>query len=392
MNKKTKICPKCKMELRRTYKYRLYPTRKQERLLEQILYLCHQLYNSALEQRIRAYNQSKKSLGWYDQVYELPAFKEQFPEFKQVYAWSLVDVLHRVDRAFQNFFIRLKKRNGKAGFPRFKSVNRYDSFTYSTGTVKIENKRVKLPKIGCVKIRLTRDIEGIIKTCTVKRELDRWYVCFSVIKNVDIKKRKTNREVGIDVGIKSFVTLSDGTKIENPRYLQKSEEVLKKRQRRLSRKVKGSNNRNKAKMIVAKTHRKIRDQRNDFLHKASRNIVNNYDKIYVEDLNVKGMTKNHSLAKSVMDASWSSFLSKLGYKAEEAGVLVRKIPMFYPSSKTCSVCGYINADLKLDDRQWICPECKSELDRDLNASINILQVGRGATEFKLGEVCQWTGQ
>ena len=361
-------------------------------MLEQILYLCHQLYNMALEQRIRVYNQSKKSLSCYDQLYELPAFKKEFPEFKQVYAWGLQDVLHRVDRAFQNFFTRLKKRNGKAGFPRFKSVNRYDSFTYPTGTVKIENKRAKLPKIGCVKIKLSRDIEGKIKTCTVKREVDRWYVCFSVVKEVDVKKRETNREVGIDVGIKSFVTLSDGTKIENPKYLQKSERKLKVRQRRLSRKVKGSKNRNKARIIVAKTHRKIRDQRNDFLHKASRNIVNNYDKIYVEDLNVKGMLQSHSLAKRIQDASWSSFLSKLEYKAEEAGALVRKIPMYYPSSKTCSVCGYINADLKLEDRQWICPECKNKLDRDLNASINILQVGRGATDFRLGEICQWTGQ
>jgi len=382
------------MELIRAYKYRLYPTKKQLRLLEYNLYLCQQLYNLALEQRIRAYRMNdKKSLSYYDQCYELPNFKKEYPEFNQVHSQVLCDVLHRVDRSFQNFFDRLKEKGKKAGFPRFRSLNRYKSFTYPQYmSIRIENKRVRLPKIGCIKIKLTRDIEGKIKTCMVKREVDRWYIIFTAIKEVEIKKRERDREVGIDVGLKNFITLSNGIKIENPRYLQKSEEKLKIRHRKLSRKIKGSKNRNKAVMILAKTYRKIRDQREDFLHKLSRNIVDNYDKIYVEDLNIDGMTKNHKLSKGIYDASWIDFLSKLEYKAEEAGVPIRKIPMFCPSSKRCSVCGYINVDLKLEDRDWICPECKSMLDRDLNASVNILLVGRGATESTLVEIGQWSGR
>lgn len=360
----------------RTYKYRLCPTKYQVQLLADTLESCRALYNCALEQRKLAYRQFGVSLNYYSQADELKEIKEYFPEYKQVHSQVLQDVLKRVDKAFQNFFHRLKSGK-KPGYPRYKGYGWYDSFTYPQSGFSLSdnskgNQRLKLSKIGNIKVKLHRKIQGTIKTCTIKREVDKWYVCFSC--EVEPKYLpKTNKAVGIDVGLEKFATLSDGTIIENPRYLRKSEAKLKREQRKLSRNKKGSNSRKKQKIKLAKIHRKIKNQRNDFLHKESNKLVNNYDTIVFEDLRIKNMVKNHKLAKSISDASWSKFIEYTTYKAESAG---KQVILVNPrnTSQICSGCGVI-VKKSLSVRVHKCPYCGLVLDRDINAAINILRAG-----------------
>lgn len=359
----------------RTYKYRLCPTKYQVQLLADTLESCRALYNCAIEQRKLAYRQFGVSLNYYSQADELKEIK-YFPEYKQVYSQVLQDVLKRVDKSFQNFFRRLKN-NETPGYPRFKGKGWYDSFTYPQSGFSLSDnskgyQRIKLSKIGNIKVKLHRCIKGTIKTCTIKREVDKWYVCFACEIEPEYLP-KTNKSVGIDVGLEKFAALSDGTMVENPRYLRKSEAKLKREQRKLSRKTKGSNSRKKQRTKVAKIHRKIKNQRNDFLHKESRKLVENYDVIVFEDLRIKNMVKNHRLAKSISDASWSKFIEYTTYKAESAG---RKVIFVNPrnTSQTCSGCGVI-VKKSLSVRVHKCPHCGLVLDRDVNAAINILRAG-----------------
>ncbi len=378
------------MKTIRSYKYRLYPTKNQRNIIDTTLDMCRNLYNAGLQERIEAYKKNSISLNYNSQQNELPLLKELNPQYEFIYAQVLQDVLKRLDKSFKSFFRRLKLHQEKAGFPRFKGKDRYDSFTYPQGGFKVIDKKLSLSKIGYIKLKMNRLIEGEIKTCIVKRELDRYYAIFTIEKDVDIPKIEHRTFVGIDLGLTHFATLSDGSKIDNPRYLKQSLNQLKKEQQRLSHKVKGSNNRNKQRFIVAKVHRKIKDQRIDFLHKTSRNIVNKYDMIFMEDLNIQGMIKNRKLSRCISDVSWGKFNNFLSYKAEEAGKVYKQVNTFYPSSKVCHVCGYKNTDLKLSDRTWICPECFTEHDRDLNAALNIeqeglKQIGLGEPEVKLVE-------
>ncbi|MDA8053570.1 MAG: RNA-guided endonuclease TnpB family protein [Deltaproteobacteria bacterium] len=230
--------------------------------------------------------------------------------------------------------------------------------------------KLSLSKIGHIKIKLHRNTSGIIKTCAIKKEIDKWYVCFSV-EYKPIARHIPDKQIGIDAGIKSFAVLSGGKVIDNPKYLIKSEERLIKKQRRLSCKKKGSNNHKKAITVVAKAHKKASNQRKDFQHKISRHVVDNYGYVAVEYLQIKNMVKNHNLAKSIHDAGCGQFLSFLTYKAEEAGSYVEKVNPRY-TSKTCSACGYIDKDMTLSVRKWTCPICGAGHDRDINASINIL--------------------
>ncbi|MCX5804008.1 MAG: transposase [Proteobacteria bacterium] len=282
----------------------------------------------------------------------------------------LQDVLFRVERAFQGFFRRLKEKNGKAGYPRFKSENRYDSITYPQQPgFQLTEQGLKLSKIGTIKLKKHREIKGDIETCTIKKEIDRWYACFSV-EYGPVKKLIPDKAIGIDMGIKSFATLSNGEIIDNPKYLRKSEERLITKQRQLSQKKKGCKNRKKARIKVAKLHCKVRNQRNDFHHKVSRKIVDTYGFIVVENLHIKGMVRNHHLAKSISDAGWRQFLNYLTYKAEEAGCLVEKVSPHY-TSINCSVCGE-PVPKTLAQRIHRCPFCKTVMDRDHNAAQNIL--------------------
>ena len=333
--------------------------------------MCRNLYNAGLQERIEAYKKNSINLNYNAQQNELPLLKELNPQYEFIYAQVLQDVLHRLDKSYKNFFRRIKLKKDKAGFPRFKDKDRYHSFTYPQGGFNITDQgKLHLSKIGDIKLKLSRPLPDTIKTCIIKRELNRWYVCFSV-EVEPIKRIVPHKSIGIDMGLTSFATLSDDTVIKNPKYLKQSEIKLAKEQRRLSRKVKGSNNRKKQKFIVAKVHRKIKDQRNDFLHQVSRKIVNNYDFIAVEDLNINGMVKNHKLAKSISDVSWGDFFDKLSYKVEAANTRLVKILPFYPSSQIHYECGYQNKSLKLSDRIWICPQCGKSVNRDLNASKNI---------------------
>jgi putative transposase len=349
----------------KTYKYRLYPTKTQKLKLESTLNDCRWLYNSALEQRKIAYRQFGVSLNYYKQASELKELG-----FKHIHSQVLQDVLKRADKAFQNFFRRVKLGE-KPGYPRFKGYGWYDSFTYPQSGFNLTDNKLKLSKIGTIKVKLHRKIKGTIKTCTIKRELNNWYVCFAC-EVEPMPLPKTNKVIGVDMGLEKFATLSDNTMIENPKYLRKSESKLKCEQRKLSRKKKGSNQRKKQRERVAKLHRKIRNQRTDFLHKESKKLVDNYDVIVFEDLQIKNMVKNHHLAKSISDASWSKFIEYTTYKAENAGKMVKFVNP-RNTSQICSSCG-LTVKKSLAVRVHKCT-CGLTLDRDVNAAINILRLG-----------------
>ncbi|MBT9164811.1 MAG: hypothetical protein DDT23_00818 [candidate division WS2 bacterium] len=354
--------------MRKTFKYRLLPTKKQLQKLNWTLDKCRILYNSCLLDRKNRYEQTGKGLTRIKQQGILRVDKKIISSLKEVHSQVLQDVLFRVDRAFQNFFRRVKAGE-KPGYPRFKNEGRYDSFCYPQSGFKITEQGLKLSKIGTLKIKLHRQPVGTIKTCVIKREIDKWYVCFSV-EYEPVKRLIPAQSIGIDVGIKSFAVLSDGTVIDNPKHLCKSEQKLISLQRQLSKKKKKSCNRKKARKIVAKLHCKVCNKRSDFHHKVSRKLVNNFGFVAVEDLNIKGMVKNHRLAKHISDAGWGQFLSYLQYKAAEASVVVEKVSPHY-TSINCSVCGE-PVPKTLAQRIHSCPFCETVMDRDHNAAQNIL--------------------
>lgn len=356
--------------MKKTFKYRLYANQRTFVKTEGWFGLCRFLYNCALEQRISVYKGSKKSINYYDQQNELPKIKEYFPEYKEVGAQTLQDVLRKLDKAYKAFFRRVGKGH-KVGFPRFKGRDRFDSFTLTQNNWNLEGKYLIIKKIGRFKLSLSRPIEGNIKSITIKRSsTNKWYACFNCDEVLERKLPKSNKVIGIDVGIKSYLTDSEGKKVENPKILKNSLRELRVRQRKLSRAQKGSSRRKEAKLQVARIHEQINNQRNDFLHKLSSQYVKNYGKIKVENLQIQNMMQNHCLARDINDCSWGKFFELLTYKAEEAGRQVIKVPARNTSRK-CNVCGVINHGLKLGDRMWVCIECGAVHDRDHNAAINV---------------------
>jgi putative transposase len=360
----------------RNYKFRLYPNKEQERKLLRWLETCRRIYNTALVQRKEAWEKERRSVTRTEQQVWLKEAKKDNDYFKEVHSQVAQEVLFRVERAFAGFFRRV--RNGETpGYPRFKGKGRYKSLTFTQFGdglgASFQNGKLKLSKIGLVKIKLHRDIPGTVKTVTVKRDtIGKWYAVLAVETELNQPGTHPGTAAGLDVGLEKFATLSDGSAIENPRYLRKTEKRLKHAQRALSRKQKGSRNREKTRLKVAKLHTKVRNQRKDFLHKESRRLVNVYKMIAVEDLTVKNMVENHHLAKSISDAGWSEFLAMLCYKAEEAGSRVVKVN---PSgtSQECSRCGTtVVKDLSV--RVHRCPHCGLVLDRDVNAARNILKI------------------
>jgi len=372
----------------KTYKFRINPTRKQIETLNHILEICRILYNSCILDRKNRYEQTGKNLSRIDQQRMLVADKKRIQFLNDIHSQVLQSVLFRVERAYQNFFRRVKSGE-KPGYPRLRGVGRYDSITYpQAAAFQITGQGLRLSKIGTIKIKLHRPVNGIIKTCTIKREADRWYACFSV-ECEHVKKAVSGKFIGIDLGIKSFAVLSSGEAINNPKYFRKSEKALARKQRRLSKAGKGSSNRKKHRRTVSRLHRKIRNQRSDFLHKVSRKIVNTYGFVAVEDLNIKGIVRNHCLAKSISDASWGRFLGFLEYKAEEAGIQFEKVAPHH-TSINCSHCGN-SVPKTLKDRIHFCIACGTTLDRDHNAAINILKKSTvGTTESHAwgGSLCQ----
>jgi putative transposase len=361
--------------VRKTYKYKLIPTPTQERELGRILGLCRWLYNSALEQRITAWQRARISVSRFEQEAELKDIRAAFPEYAAIHSHVLQDVLARLDKTYQAFFRRVKAGE-KAGFPRYKSRARWHSFTYKEfgNGATLDNGFLILSKIGRIAVRWSRPLEGAPKTVTLSKEADGWYVCFSCADVPIQRLPATGQEIGIDLGIEAFATLSDGTRIFSPGWYRKAERALKTAQRRVSRRKKGSNRRRKAVTLLAKVHQKVRRQRQDFHHKTALALVRANDTIYHEDLQTANMLKNHHLAKSISDAGWSAFLSILSFKAACAGRRVQVVnPAF--TSQTCSGCGII-VSKGLSVRWHSCPNCGTSLHRDHNAAKNIEWLGQ----------------
>ena len=372
--------------INKTYKFRLFPTKEQEVLLNQHFGHSRWVYNHFLNERKEQYQADKKSDNYYKQAATLTKLKkeEETRWLKEVNSQTLQFALRSLDTAFLNFF------RGNAQFPKFKSRKNKNTFTIPQFGV-IEEGKINIPKFKSgIKVKLHREVKGKIgKMNITKTPTGKYYVSIFTEQIID-ELPKTGKQVGCDLGIKDFVITSEGTKFKNNRYTKKYAKQLKKAQQYLSRKQKGSNGFEKQKIKVAKIHEKIASCRLDTLHKVSRKLVNEFDVIVCEDLNVKGMIKNHKLSKHIADASWGNFVTLLQYKCDWYGKELVKVNRFYPSSKTCGDCGWINQNLKLSDREWTCNSCGVIHDRDENASRNILKEGlknisAGTVEYTDGD-------
>jgi putative transposase len=364
--------------MRKTFKYRLYPNHEQRRLLGQQLEECRWLYNRLLEDRETAWDERRESVRLYDQHALLPALKAERPSLARVQSQVLQNVAVRIDLAFQAFFRRLKAGE-TPGYPRFRGKGRYDSFTFPQVPVgchlDTQAKRARVMNVGLVRVVLHRPLEGTPKTATIQRSsTGKWYVSFSCECAESVPLPPTGQEVGIDVGLKTFATLTEGDPIENPRFFRLEERALRGAQRRLSRADKGTPVQAERRHVVARIHERTRWRRGDFAHQQSRRIVNVFDLIAVEDLSVNRMTHNHCLAKSIADAAWTQFATFLSHKAAWAGRRCIAVNPAY-TSQDCSGCGH-RQKLSLSDRTYTCPCCGLVLDRDLNAARNILRLAQ----------------
>jgi putative transposase len=357
--------------MQKTFKYRMNANKETITKAENWLEYCRNLYNCALEQRIDAYKRQRKSVSGYTQMAELTEIKEMFPEYGLVGSQVLQQCLDRLDKAYKSFFRRVKNHEGKGGFPRFKGKNRYDSFTLKNTGWKLDGKYISIRNIGRFKLHLSREIQGNIKTITIRRTpTNKWYACFSCDEVPKKLLPYSDKVVGLDVGIKSFLVDSEGNPpIGNPKFLKHSLNELRVKQRALARTTKDSNRRKETKLQVAKVYERITNQRSDFQHKLANDYTKNYGLIVFEKLQIRNMVKNHKLARDINDCAWGQFFEFLDYKAEEAGRLIFKDNP-RNTSKMCHVCGWINKDLRLSDREWICESCGTVHDRDRNASIN----------------------
>ncbi len=354
----------------KAFKFRIAnPSKIVQERLEQTLYLCRQLYNASLQERRDAYQINRVSINYQAQQNQLPEIKQTNPEYKNIHSQVLQNVLKRCERAFDGFFRRIKAKQ-TVGFPRFKSANRYDSFCYPQTGFSLTGDRLTLSKIGKVKIKLSRAVVGKIKTCTIKKEIDNWFVVFTV-ETLPEPCATTGKQVGLDMGIENFVTLSDGTQIDNWKYYESTNKKLRIAQRSVARKKKGGQNRKKAVVGLRKIHQQIKNRRADFQHKLSTHLVKEFDLIAIEKLSILGLSRG-ILSKQVHDVSWSSFFNMLDYKAENAGrQLIKVNPAF--TSQTC-LCG--NREKKsLSQRQHNCLKCGYKNHRDIVSAEIILEAG-----------------
>jgi len=372
--------------MRRNFVYRLYPTKKQATALRRTLGECRWLYNHLLEQRKSAWEERQEPLSLYEQQRMLPPLKAERASLDTVNAQVLQNVAVRLDLAMKAFFRRVKAGEEKVGYPRFRGEHRYDSFTFpqAPSGCKLVGKALHLSKIGTVRVVLHRPLEGTPKTCCIRRSsTGKWYATFSCeVANSQLPP--SPEQVGIDVGLTTFATFSTGETVANPRFLRTEEASLAKVQRRFSKEEKGTPERRKRRKPVARVHERIAFRRHNFVHQEARRIVNRFGFIAVEDLSINRMNKDHCLAKSIMDASWSMFANVLAEKAEcAARQHVRVNPAY--TSQTCSACGYRQA-MKLAERVYRCPCCGLELNRDHNASLNILALGQQSMGFVPGSL------
>ena len=373
------------MERLKSYKFRIYPTEEQEIFFAKTFGCVRKVYNLMLNDRKKAYEEVKNDPSK-KMTFPTPAkYKKEFPFLKEVDSLALANAQLHLDKAYKNFF-----RDKSVGFPRFKSkknpVQSYTTNNQKGTVVLIDSKFIKVPKLkSLVRIKLHRQPKGMIKSATISRHSSGKYYISLLCKEEISELPKTNSAIGIDLGITDFAILSDGQKIDNHKFTSKMEKKLKREQRKLSRrallaKKKGiplseAKNYQKQKRKVARLYEKVMNQRTDFLNKLSTEIIKNHDIICIEDLNVKGMLRNHKLARSISDVSWSSFVAKLQYKADWYGREIIKVNQWFPSSQICSECGHKDGKKPLDIREWTCPICHTHHDRDINASINILIEG-----------------
>ena len=364
-----------------TYKFRLNPTDEQKTLLNKHFGSVRYVYNYFLNQRKTEYIENKKSLTYNQQSGFLTKLKKEKETdwLKEINSQTLQSSLKCLDTAYQGFF---KKRSQ---FPKFKSKRNKNSFTIPQ-FVSVKKGKLYIPKFREIGIEMImeRKIKGIIKHCSISKTTTGKYFV-SILTEMEYNPvEKTNKSVGIDLGIKDFLVLSNGTKIKNHRFLKHYERYLKLNQQHLSRKTKWSVRYEKQRLKVARIHEKITNSRMDLIHKTTNDLIKQFDIIYLEDLNIKGMMKNHKLSKAISDVSWGKFIDTLEYKSKWNDKQVIHIDRFFPSSKTCSKCGWINNNLTLKDREWICPKCSEKHDRDFNAAINIENEGFRMKNISVG--------
>ena len=356
------------------YRARLYPTKEQRDLLNRTFGSCRFVYNHFLAERIRSYKEDGVSLSYKKTSGMLTVLKRDRDHLwlNEIDSMALQEALRNLDRAYQNFF------KGNAKFPRFHTKHSRQSYrTRNQGNgIRIVGNTVRIPKVGCIKIKGLKPFDGHILNATVSEsESGKFYISLCV-DTEETRSANAGGMIGLDVGIKEFYTDSNGNVVSNPKAYRRREKKLIREQRRLSRKQKGSGTRNKQRVRLAVQHEKVANIRKDFLHKQTNMLANENQVVCIEDLNVKGMLRSHYLAKAITDVSWSEFFRQLKYKVAEHGGIVVKVPAFYPSSQTCSCCGYKNPIVKnLSVRAWVCPECGTHHDRDGNAATNILNKG-----------------